>query len=439
VRSASTRPRSTWSPDEPQVGQFHTLLHKLDLGTGQDLVAAGRDRGQRDDERRLDDPLQRPDQWIRSGLGYANGTIYIAASSHCDGNAGRDRGWLMRYGTDLTQQVGVQHHRDAGGLRARGDLDVGFRAGDRRRRQRLRHHGNGNFAKGGKDWGESVIKLPKTLARVNDFFTPRSLRSPERRRPRLRLALASCCCPSCRASRRRRWPSRWARTRLCTCWIAWRARRQEGQRRRRAAGDSACRVRGGGLWGGPAYFGGPDGGVGLLPAQLDSLRAFSVSTGSAAQARRRPPRARPRRLGRLAAHRVVQRREAGHGRRLGDPPRRHGCSSRPTTPSISAPRSVRRLGGLVAEGRAVPDAAAGEWPGLRAGDRHGIGSFGLTPVKRRPDSLQARTPRAMAAASRGIGNEQHRARSPRGAARPRASAADGAKPAVGLQRPASSG
>src|SRR5262249_44848523 len=32
--------------------------------------------------------------------------------------------------------------------------------------------GNGNFDKGGRDWGESVLRLPAGLGKVADFFTP---------------------------------------------------------------------------------------------------------------------------------------------------------------------------------------------------------------------------------------------------------------------------
>ena len=116
-------------------------------------------------------------QWVRAGLGFNQGKLFVSVSSHCDHNAGAISGWVLGYDTSLNPK-GVFHTIDTpagfelatiwgGGFAPAIDTDGSFFAVT----------GNGNFSKGGKDWGESVLHLPASLAKVGDFFTPAAYQS----------------------------------------------------------------------------------------------------------------------------------------------------------------------------------------------------------------------------------------------------------------------
>src|SRR4029079_10245155 len=105
-------------------------------------------------------------------LGWAGGTLYLAASSHCDSNAGRISGWVLRYGSDLKQQGAFSTIHTPAGYELAAIWMSGFAPAIDDDGSVFAITGNGNWAKGGRDWGESVIRLPKTLAKVADWFTP---------------------------------------------------------------------------------------------------------------------------------------------------------------------------------------------------------------------------------------------------------------------------
>jgi hypothetical protein len=263
---------------EPAAGQFHTLLHQLDLGTGLDVrpaveIAASKTMSDGTTMR-----FNAAYQWIRSGLAYANGTIYIAASSHCDIDAGAISGWVLRYGTDLTQKAAFSTIHTPAGYELAAIWMSGFAPAVDTDGSIFVITGNGNFAKGGKDWGESVLKLPQNLAQVSDFFTPASYDTlngadmdfgsggvmllpavPGQLAPPLAVGMGK------------------------DAVLYLLDRTALG---RKKAGDAgalqATRLAssGGGLWGGPAYYGGPSGGVVFYQISAATLRGYAVSTGS---------------------------------------------------------------------------------------------------------------------------------------------------------------
>ncbi len=264
---------------QPQSREFHTLLHQLDVASGQDLRPAVEIVASSTLSDGSSIAYKPADQWIRAGLAAAGGSIYIAASSHCDNNAGNISGWLIRYAADLTRQAAFSTIASPAGYELAAIWMSGFAPAIDAGGNVFAITGNGNFARGGKDWGESVIRLPPTLKKVNDFFTPnayKTLNASDRDFGSggvmlLPVQAGQAAPPLAVAMGKDAVLYLLDRTNLGKTLVndagALQARRLAGS--------------GGGVWGGPAYFEGPAGGLVYYQLSSDVLRSFSVATGTA--------------------------------------------------------------------------------------------------------------------------------------------------------------
>jgi outer membrane protein assembly factor BamB len=151
---------------------FHQYLYALDITTGHDrlgspmeIQASVVDAGQAV-------PFVPRWQLNRPGLLLENGRVYAAFGSHCDSHAGQYHGWVLAYDAKTLKQVGTfnasPHSGGVGiwqggmGLAADPAGSIYFATG------------NGAFTgsqPGGKDYGDSVLKLGPDL-KVLDSFTP---------------------------------------------------------------------------------------------------------------------------------------------------------------------------------------------------------------------------------------------------------------------------
>jgi hypothetical protein len=263
---------------EPHAGEFHHFIHRLDLATGQDQVppvdiAASALMSDGSTIR-----FSAPWQWIRAGLAWGNGSLYVAASSHCDRNAGQISGWILRYGADLAQQGAFSTIYTPAGYELSAIWMAGFAPAIDDDGSVFAITGNGAWAKGGKDWGESVLRWPKSLAKAADWFTPAAYGSlngadqdfgsggvmllpvqPGQFAPPLAVAMGK------------------------DAVLYLLDRTDLGHKKADDAGALQWQrlgSTGSGVWGGPAYYQGPDGGVVFYQISSDVLRAFAVSTGS---------------------------------------------------------------------------------------------------------------------------------------------------------------
>ena len=158
---------------EPSSGTFAAQLHALDIGTGQDVkpptvIAAS---AQIADGSTLSfDPRN---QYSRAGLAYNNGSIYIGIGSHCDNVINNITGWLLRYNTNLKLKAAFHTiETPSTGLELAGIWMSGFAPAIDPSGRVYVVTGNGDFAgHGGHDWGESVLRLPPNLGKVNGRFT----------------------------------------------------------------------------------------------------------------------------------------------------------------------------------------------------------------------------------------------------------------------------
>jgi hypothetical protein len=263
---------------EPQSGEFHHMIHRLDLATGQDevppvdIVASAT---------MSDDSTLRFSarwQWIRAGLAWGSHSLYVAASSHCDENAGAISGWLLRYAPDLTQQAAFSTIYTPAGYELSALWMSGFAPAIDDDGKVFAITGNGAWAKGGKDWGESVLRLPKTLAKVEDWFTPAaygSLNDTDRD-----FGSGGVMLLPVRAGQSAP-PLAVAMGKDAVLYLL--DRTDLGRKKADDAGALQWQrlgTSGNGVWGGPAYYEGPAGGVVFYQITSGVLKAFAVSTGT---------------------------------------------------------------------------------------------------------------------------------------------------------------
>jgi outer membrane protein assembly factor BamB len=161
------------SATEPQSMVFHTQIHALDLATGKNLHAPVEIAA----SKKLDDgstlKFSSTFNWIRAGMALGpDGSIYVAASSHCDNNGDLTAGWLIRYDADLKQTGSFSSIDTPAGKKLAAFWASGFAPAIDQGGNVYAVTGNGNFDKGGKDWGETVLRLPPDLAKATDWFTP---------------------------------------------------------------------------------------------------------------------------------------------------------------------------------------------------------------------------------------------------------------------------
>jgi hypothetical protein len=165
------------SATEPQRDDFHTHLHALDLATGDHR----RPPVEIQASKQLNDgstlKFLPADNWIRAGLAVSDDSIYVAASSHCDNHGDRTAGWLIRYDFALNKTGAFSSIDAPTGNKLAAFWAAGFAPAIDSDGSVFAVTGNGNFAKGGKDWGESVLHLPAGLGKVSDYFTPASYKT----------------------------------------------------------------------------------------------------------------------------------------------------------------------------------------------------------------------------------------------------------------------
>lgn len=156
-------------------GSYFQRLHALNITTGQEqpgspVVIAGTVKGTgagSQNGKVTFDPFQ---QLQRPGLLLEDGNVYVAFGSHCDHDP--YHGWIMSYNASTLAQVGIYNAdpngseaaiwQSGGGLAATSNGNIFFMTG------------NGTFDlnnPGGKDAGDTLVKLNSTL-KLQNYFTP---------------------------------------------------------------------------------------------------------------------------------------------------------------------------------------------------------------------------------------------------------------------------
>jgi hypothetical protein len=259
---------------EPKSGEYHHQIHKLDLATGRDrtppvdITAQGMS---------LDGSTSRfraAYQWVRAGLAWGNGSLYVAASSHCDRHGDKISGWLLRYGPDLVQQGAFSTtHVERYFYELAAIWMSGFAPAIDDDGSIFAVTGNGGWGDG--DWAESVLRLPGSLSMVADWFTPTNYEMLNGYDLDFGSGGVMLLPPQPGATS----PLAVAMGKDAVLYLLDRknlghiAVDDSGalQARRLGAGGT-------GVWGGPAYYQGPTGGVVFYQWDSHELHAFAVTT-----------------------------------------------------------------------------------------------------------------------------------------------------------------
>jgi hypothetical protein len=166
---------------EPKPLSFHTQLHAIDLGTGNDLMKA-RELNPRAKLKTGGvmhfDPQN---QWNRAALAYNNGSIYVGIGSHCDSNAGNISGWILRYDSStlkLTNKFNTIEAQASYELSSVWMAGYAPAIGPDGKVYAITGNGNYSLVKGKQGFGESVIGLGSDLSKKHvDTFTPSNWQS----------------------------------------------------------------------------------------------------------------------------------------------------------------------------------------------------------------------------------------------------------------------
>jgi Malectin domain len=262
----------------PSTGVIHTILHAMDLGTGNDLssvtIAATAPLSNGSTA-----TFVNHNQMNRAGLLWANNSLYVAFGSHCDHHLANSWGWLLRYSSSLGLMSRFITAEDVpntfnnnflasiwgGGFAPAADAGGNIFAAT----------GNGAFDANtsGRNFGESIIKLPATLSGVSSFFTPDDFQNLNNGDtdfgsggvmllPNTDLAVAMG-----KASK--------------LFLLHQSSLGGEGTGNPGAA--QVFQDGGNGVWGGPAYYGGTGGPWVYYQTDSDVVRAFRLSGSSLAQ------------------------------------------------------------------------------------------------------------------------------------------------------------
>ena len=261
---------------EPASFQFHTQLHALDLGTGQDTIAPveiSPSATLSDGSTLLFDPQN---QWVRTSLAYNNGSIYVGAGSHCDNNSGSISGWLMRFNTKLQLKRAFHTIETQTPFELASIWMTGFAPAIDANGDVFVVTGNGNFVRHVKDWGESVLRLPASLDAVKDSFTAAAYQTLTDEDQdfgsggvMLLPTVAGQTAP----------PMAVAMGKSSVLYLL--NRNDLGHVKPNDSGALQAQPGGGsGLWGGPAFYNGPAGPTVFTQTDTDVLRGWAVATGA---------------------------------------------------------------------------------------------------------------------------------------------------------------
>jgi hypothetical protein len=259
---------------EPTQFSFHTKLHALDIGTLKDVVTPVEVTASTTLSNGSTITLDPQNQMNRASMVFANHSIYLGIGSHCDNNAGNIVGWVLRYNSSLKQIGKFATTEDTDSYLLSSVWMAGFAPAIDPGGNLFVVTGNGSFdaENGGKNFGESVLRLPLDLAQPSDYFTPQDWSNLNggdvdfgsggvMLLPPQQAAVKGVAVAQGKASK-----------------IFLLDRHNLGKVQSNDAG--ALQVipgTGGGVWGGPAYFSGPTGQFVYYQAGGAPLLAFSVA------------------------------------------------------------------------------------------------------------------------------------------------------------------
>jgi hypothetical protein len=280
VRSAANAARIFLvAATEPSTGVFQSQLHALNLADGTDAitpVTINPSATLSDGSTVSFDPRN---QWNRPGLAYANHSIYVAIGSHCDNNSSSITGWPLRYyepNLSLLRAFHTVYTGGGGNTELASIWMTGFAPAVAPNGDVFVATGNGDFTRNQKDWGESVLRLPGTLASVQGSFTPAAYAAFNNADEDFGSGGVMLLPPVVGQTAP---PLAVAMGKASVLYLL--NQTKLGGEKPGDSGALQSQYAGGnGLWGGPAYYDGPAGPTVLTQTDSDVLRSWAVATGA---------------------------------------------------------------------------------------------------------------------------------------------------------------
>jgi hypothetical protein len=261
---------------EPSPNEFVSTLHALDVHNGKDLSKPriiSPSAKMSDGSTVAFDPQN---EWNRPGLAYANGSVYVGIGSHCDNNPSNITGWLLRYSPDLAPLAAFHTVHTHGGTELASIWMTGFAPAIDSKGNVFFSTGNGDFTEHSMDWGESVLKLGPKLHGVNSWFTAYDYSTFNTNDTDLGSGGVMLIPP---VSGQTAPPLAVTIGKSSQLYLL--NQDSLGGLEAKDAGVLQVQPNGGnGVWGGPAFYNGPEGPTVFTQAGNDVLRAWSVATGT---------------------------------------------------------------------------------------------------------------------------------------------------------------
>jgi hypothetical protein len=161
---------------EPAQNNFHHTLHALDIGTLADQQTPVDIAASVKMSNGATINFDPQNQQTRTSLTESNGNVYVGVGSHCDNNAGNIVGWMLEYNQSLQQIASFATAEDSQNYLLTSIWMSGYASAVDDSGNIFTVTGNGAFDaghSGGRDYGESAIKLGPSLTGVQTFFTPK--------------------------------------------------------------------------------------------------------------------------------------------------------------------------------------------------------------------------------------------------------------------------
>jgi len=260
---------------EPKPFVFHTKLHALDIATLKDQIPPVEITASTVLSNGTVIKFIGQNQQNRTSLAESGGSVYVGIGSHCDNNPGNIVGWILRYDASLNQTAKFSTAEDTDSYLLSSVWMTGFAPAFDEKGDVFVVTGNGSFDAdhaGGKNFGESVLRLPPDMSKVTDYFAPANWNDLNNGDvdfgsggvmllPRQNAAVPFTAV---------------AQGKYSTLYLLDRSRLGHVKSGDAGALQSIPNT-GNGLWGGPAYYSGPTGQFVYSQSDSAPLLAFSLA------------------------------------------------------------------------------------------------------------------------------------------------------------------
>ena len=211
-------------------------------------------------------------QYSRTSLMWANDSLYVGIGSHCDNDGSGIVGWMLRYDDNLNQLAALPTIEDSAGYLLSSIWMSGFASAVDGKGDIFTVTGNGAWD-GSHNFGESVMHIKSDLSAVSDYFTPSDWNS---------LNGGDTDFGSGGVMLLPKQPGKYKDLAVAmgknSKLYLLNQKALGGETSNDSGPLQIIQDSGGGVWGGPAYYGGPTGNFVYYQTGGDVVHAYQVTT-----------------------------------------------------------------------------------------------------------------------------------------------------------------